>query len=97
MCRNDKLGGHIVRYAKREFGGESDVASPAGYPLLDGSYNIGSDLSHGRKQRFSIAPHSALYRSIANARSSLEEPALPVQEKRDVEYWDGPAPADINA
>ncbi|KAK3769186.1 hypothetical protein RRG08_005133 [Elysia crispata] len=97
MCRNEKLGRHLLRYAKRGEGEQSDVASPVLDPLLEGSYAAGRDLSHGRKQRFSVAPGSAIYRSIAQARGTFDKSGLPVHDKRDVEYWDGPAPAEINA
>lgn len=92
MCRSEKLGRHIVRYAKRDFGREEpDIALPVGLSdlLLDGDYSALKDLSHGRKQRFSVAPGNALFRSV--------EDGLPGKDKRDLEYWDGPAPADINA
>ncbi|RUS73560.1 hypothetical protein EGW08_018676 [Elysia chlorotica] len=108
MCSNDKLGRHLLRYAKRgethkdqhHDGQTSDVASPVFDPLLEGSYAAAAmrDLSHGRKQRFSIPPGSSLYRSITEAtRGTFVDAAVPTQDKRDVEYWDGPAPAEINA
>ncbi|GFO09436.1 hypothetical protein PoB_003594100 [Plakobranchus ocellatus] len=101
MCRDEKLGRHILRYAKRAPVGETaDVSSPDDDALLAGDYYSGTvALSHGRKERFSGAQNNGIFQSVAKARRAIDakRKRSHTDDKRDLEYWDGPAPADINA